>query len=185
MAQYYKGFWSLLGFLAAAPPITVAVIVPFISDSAPAYGFPPMGDIESLARLGLVVFAVLITFLVYYVRGGKRSLFGVALVSFLSLCVYLALYSHFVLRIDIPSQKTTVHVSVGYERTAFAKATFGSDSGEDMLRARGTDDEEIKKLWTYQSLTVARLALFVSYCGFILGLVAVFSLGVALTGSKD
>lgn len=69
-------------------------------------------------------------------------------------------------------------MSVGYDRTQFAKANFGSDSDEDMLRARGTDDEEIKKLWTYQSLAVARLALFISYCGFILGLVAVFSLGI-------
>jgi len=184
LTQYYQGFFSLLGVLAAAPPIIVAVIVPFLSDSAPAYGFPPMGDVADFARLGLVCLAFLVTFLVYFWQGGKGALVAAAIVSFMCLCVYVALYPKFVLRIDIPSQQTAVHVSVGYERTAFAKATFGSDSDEDMLRARGTDDEEIKKLWTYQSLTVARLALFVSYCGFILGLVAVFSIGIALTGSK-
>jgi len=48
-------------------------------------------------------------------------------------------------------------VSVGYDRTQFAKTNFAVESDEDMLRARSTGDEEIKKLWTYQSLTVVRL----------------------------
>jgi hypothetical protein len=156
----------------------VGVILPFLSDSAPAYGFPPLGDVGSLARWGLVCLAFLVTFLIYFWHGGKWPLVAAAFVSFVCLCVYVALYPHFVLRIDVPSQKTAIHVSVGYDRTQFAKANFGSDSDEDMLRGRGTEDEEIKKLWTYQSLAVARLALFVSYCGFILGLVAAFSLGM-------
>ena len=77
-----------------------------------------------------------------------------------------------------------MRVSIGYDRTPFAKANFSSDSDEDMVRARGFDDEEIKKLWTYPSLMVTRLALFGSYCGFILGLVATFSLGIVL-GQAD
>jgi hypothetical protein len=171
--------------LAAAPPILATVAAPFLPDSASAYGFPPMGDVGSFARLGLLCLAVLVTYLVYFWRGGKWFLVVAALVAFLSLCVYIALYPRFVLRVDIRSTKTSARVSVGYDRTPFARATFGSDSDEDMLRARGFDDEEIKKLWTYRSLVIARLALFASYCGFMLGLVAAFSLGIVLRLSEN
>jgi hypothetical protein len=143
-----------------------------------------MGDVSSFARLGLVCLAFLVTYLVYFWQGGRWPLVAAAAIAFLSLCSYIALYPQFVLRIDVPAQKTTVRVSVGYDRTPFARTTFGSASDEDMLRARGFDDEEIKKLWTYQSLTLARLALFASYCGFILGLVAVFSLGIVFDERK-
>ncbi len=178
LEQYYKAFWSLSGVLAAAPPLVTTVVLPFLPDRASVYGFPPMGDVGGFAGFGLVCLAVLVTYLVYFWRGGKWPLIVGALVAFLSLCVYIALYPHFVLRVDIPSLKTATRVSVGYDRTPFARANFSSDSDEEMLRARGFDDEEIKKLWTYHSLTVARLALFGSYCGFILGLVATFSLGI-------
>jgi hypothetical protein len=178
LEQYYKAFWSLSGLLAAAPPVVTTVVLPFLPDRASVYGFPPMGDVGGFAGLGLVCLAVLVTYLVYFWRGGKWPLVAAALIAFLSLCVYIALYPRFVLRVDIPSLKTATRVSVGYDRTPFARANFSSDSDEDMLRARGFDDEEIKKLWTYRSLIVARLALFASYCGFILGLVATFSLGI-------
>lgn len=179
LTQYYKAFLSVFGVLAAAPPIIVGLILPFVSDGTPVYGFPPLGDVASFARLGLVCLAFLVTFLIYFWQGGKWPLVAAFLVSFVCLCAYVAFYPQWVVRIDVPSQRAAIRVSVGYERTQFAKTNFASDSDEDMLRARGTDEEEIKKLWTYQSLTVARLALFVSYCGFLLGLVAVFSLGVA------
>jgi hypothetical protein len=178
LEQYYKAFWSLYGLLAAAPPLVTTVILPFLPDSASVYGFPPMGDVGGFARLALVCLAVLVTYVVYFWRGGKWPLVVAPLFAVLSLCVYIALYPRLVLRVDIPSLKSATRISVGYERTPFAEANFRSDSDEDMLRARGFDDEEIKKLWTYRSLTVARLALFGSYCGFILGLVATFSLGI-------
>jgi hypothetical protein len=180
LTQYYKAFWSLSGMLAAAPPLVAGIITPLLPDSTSGYVFPPMGDVGSFARLGLICLAVLVSYLVYFWRGGRWVLIVTGVVALLGVCTYLALYSRFVLRIDVPSQKTAMHVSVGYERSQFAMANFSADSDEDMVRARGFDDEEIKKLWTYRSLVVARLALFGSYCGFVLGLVATFSLGIVL-----
>jgi hypothetical protein len=151
LKQYYKAFWSLPGVLAAAPPIVAAIVMPLLPDSASVYGFPPLGDVGSFARLALLCLAVLLTYLVYFWRGGRWVLVVAAFVTFLSLCGYIALYPRFVLRVDVPSQKTAVRVSIGYDRTPFATANFSSDSDEDMLRARGFDDEEVKKLWTYWS----------------------------------
>ncbi len=176
--QYYKAFWSLSGLLAAAPPLVTTLILPNLPENVSLSGFPPLGNVGGFAAFGLVCLAVLVTYLIYFWRGSKWPLVVSALVAFLSLCLYIPLYGRLVLRIDIPSLKSSTRVSVGYDRTAFAKANFNSDSDEDMLRARGFDDEEIKKLWTFRSLSIARLGLFGSYSGFILGLVAAFSLGV-------
>lgn len=178
LTQYYKAFISLFGLAAAVPPVAAAVISPFLPDNASAFGFPPMGDVGNFARLALVCLAIVVTLLVYFWHGGKWLLVVAASVSFICMSVYVALYPFLVLRIDVPSSNTAIRVSVGYERSQFAKANFNSDSNEDMLRARGTTDEEVKKLWTFGSLTVSRLALLASYCGFILGLVAVFSLAI-------
>jgi hypothetical protein len=178
LKKYYRGFLSLLGLLAAVPPVVVGVVLPFLAGSKPAYGFPPLGEVETFARLGLLCLAFVVTFLVYFWRGGKWPLVAAAITSFACLCLYVALYPYFVLRIDVPSQGTVIHVSVGYDRSEFAKTTFTAESDEDMIRARGMSDEEIKKLWTPSSLITARLALFMSYSCIILGLVAVFSFGI-------
>ena len=62
---------------------------------------------------------------------------------------------------------------------SFATSNFGSATDEEMLRARGPDEEQIRMLWTPRSLIVARLALFVPYSLMIVALVAAFSFGVA------
>jgi len=67
---------------------------------------------------------------------------------------------------------------VGYERSSFAKSTFGEESDFDMLRARGFDEEQISQLWTKKSLLISRMSLYVSYLCFILALVGGFSLGI-------
>ena len=100
------------------------------------------------------------------------------MISFLALIGYLFPYKHFVRRIDAPANESALFVSVGYERTSFADHTFHSESDWDMLRARGTNEEEVTKLWTARSLDIARFCLIVSYCGFVLPLVLIFSLGV-------
>ena len=97
--------------------------------------------------------------------------------------VYIALFMRFVVRIDIPNHDA-IYVSVGYDRTAFATANFADNSDEDMLRARGTDDEEIKKLWTYWSIAAVRLGLFLSFCGCVVAWVSAFSLGILFDQSE-
>jgi hypothetical protein len=176
--NYYKSFVSISGAFAAATglgPLFSTVPTPALS-----YLFPPLGDVAVPARLGLVVLAATMTYLAFHSSGERnkvvmRGLFGI---SVLAACCYLIAYMQFVRKIDIPSANSTIHVSVGYSRTPFAERTFDGASDWDILRARGTSDEEIFKLWTEESVVVARLCLFASFCGFILPLVLIFSLGV-------
>jgi hypothetical protein len=71
-----------------------------------------------------------------------------------------------------------VQVSVGYERSDFAKANFAGDTDWELLRERGTGEEDIWRLWTTKSLLISRLSLYISYSLFIFSFVAAFSWGI-------
>lgn len=165
LKQYYT---SARGVATAA----AAVAVPFASkvvgpDSAP-YLFPPLGGMEGIARLGLVLLCLSVSIGVYFLvsahppKSPSNIIWATILVAIICLTAYLAAQQRFVRQIDVPSLKMSVHVSVGYQRTQFADQTFGTSSDWAMLQARGTDEEEIERLWTQKSVITARLALYLS-----------------------
>lgn len=179
LRKYYRQYVSISGILAAATGLG-----PLLSAWLPAvpsaYLFPPLGEATWPARLGLVILAGAVTFIAFFCHGvtGRRLMSFLFVVSFLGLCCYLISYNSFVRKIDIPSAKSEIYASVGYQRTPFAVKTFGDAGDWDLLRARGIDEEEISRLWTERSLCIARLCLFCSLALFVLPLVMVFSLGV-------
>ena len=134
------------------------------------------------ARFAVVILAAAATYIAFYGEPPSHrtfiKLFLLGVVAFIGLCCYLVFYLQFVRKVEAPAAASAIHVSIGYERTAFAEQTFASESDWEMLRARGTSEEEIWKLWTKRSIQIARFCLFGSYCLFILPLVLVFSLGV-------
>ena len=165
LTQYYKSARGLSTAIAA-------VFLPFASKivgkDAATYLFPPLGSMDGPARIGLVALCLGVSLGVYFlvvvnpVKSPARMIWSTLLVSAVCLLAYLVFYEAFIRRVEIPSRQTSVYVSVGYQRTEFAKQTFGSDSDEEILRARGTSEEEIRRLWTRQSLIIARLGLYFS-----------------------
>jgi hypothetical protein len=182
LRQYYLSFKSISGVMAG-----LLSAIPFLSKLAPdayaAYGFPPLGSLEGPARIGTFVFAWAATYFAFFARAGSpsgdRKRIAAAMVfAFVFLCLYFGLFLRFVRTIEIPAKNISVQVSVGYERTDFAKDNFGAASDWEILRARGTGEEEIWKLWTTKSLLVCRLSLYIAYSIVVLSLVAAFSWGV-------
>jgi hypothetical protein len=176
--DYYKNFVSISGALAAVTGLEP--LLSFLPFAAAGYVFPPLGDATGLARTGVLCLSMAMTYLAFYFpiarcRWIMVCLFGI---SGVALCCYLISYMQFVRKIEVPSAAATIQVSVGEERTPFAAQTFGAESDWDMLRARGTGEEEVWKLWTARSILHARLSLLGSFSGFILPLVLIFSLGV-------
>jgi len=181
LKQYYSSARGLATAAAAlALPFASKVTGPDIGSSV----FPPLGNMDAVARIALVAMCLALSLAVYFlaaVRPPKSPLIGIGVAFALTLvCAlgYLSAYQRFVRRIDVPSRQTSVYVSVGYHRTAFAERTFGPASDEDMLRARGTTDEEIARLWTSQSLIIARLALFLTCAMATLAVLFIFSFGL-------
>lgn len=184
--SYYKNFISIYGALAGA-----LGALPFLSKLLPGnwaqYVFPPLGGVEPYSRLATLILAGAVTLIVYTMntssfatckRGRSKSMWLVFAIGVIAVIVFFVLTQAFARSIDIPSVGKSVVVSVGYDRTEFARTTFKDKSDEQMLRARGTSEEEIWRLWTAKSIIVARSLLFISYLIFILSAVAFVSLGV-------
>lgn len=180
LIRYYKNFGSVSGALAIATGVGPLISALNLGGLSP-YLFPPLGETTVPSRLGIVMLAIATTYLAYYARvptAPFTRLFPLLALSMLFLCAYIVSFGHFVRKIDIPATNSSIFVTVGYERTASATKTFDSESDWDMLRARGTSDEELEKLWTEHSLDMSHLCLLLTYSGFVLPLVLVFSLGV-------
>ena len=184
LSSYYSNFKYARGIATA-----IGAILPVIPKIKPGtwteYLLAPLGSVDIIARVLLAVLCVAMTYLVYFLFQGqsqtarKRTLLLTLLViPFFCVCLYIVFCMSFVRNINIATLERSVYVSVGFKRTDFAKQTFASMTDEEMLRSRGFDDEEIRKLWTPLSLALARLALFVSWSVFALSLICGFSLGL-------
>ena len=183
LLQYYRSFISISGVIAGlltAFPLLSGLILP---ESYRAYCFPPLGNVEGPARIATVALALAATYFAFFARATlavrNRKRVAIALVfASVCICLYLALFLRFVRTIEIPSRDRSVQVSVGCERSDFAKANFVGESDWDLLRDRGTAEEEIWRLWTAKSLLISRLSLYITYLLVVLSLVTAFSWGV-------
>ena len=165
--------------------IVCGLLPPASNFILPGRIFPPLGNETAISQVFVVVFGLAVTYIIFLARSSSVSTIHQRIKLYLLLgiacfCIYLGAHMRFVRNIAVPSTNQTINVSVGYERTKFATETFGPASDWEMLRFRGTDDEEIMKLWTTKSVYIARLVLLGSYLGSLLSLIAFASLGVLL-----
>ncbi len=139
---------------------------------------------EGVARVGFVALCLAVSLSVYFLVSTKplsspaRVIWPALLIAIVGLASYLVAYQGFVRRIDIPSRDESVYVSIGYQRTQFANQAFSGATDYDILKARGTNEEEIERLWTLKSIIVARLALYFSSVVTSLALLFLFSFAV-------
>lgn len=185
---YYKHYLSIYGVLSV-----LIGSFPLLSKLLPGgwsgYLFPPLGDQSPLVRVATLILGALVTLVVYFSKdhlasinrnGRIWTLFATITLSLIGLVSFFILSQRFVRSIMIPSKSTEIIVSVGYERTEFAQKNFGAATDWELLRYRGLNEEEVQRLWTPQSIIIARLGLFVSYLVFLMSAVASSSLGVLL-----
>jgi hypothetical protein len=183
LRQYYLSFKSISGAIAGLFSAFPLLSRLFLPESYRAYCFPPLGSVEGPARIATVALGLATTYFAFFARAtlpsrNRRRVATGLVLAFICLCLYIGLFLRFVRNIDIPSRNTSVQVSVGYERSDFAKTNFAGDSDWELLRERGTSEEDIWRLWTTKSLLISRLSLYISYSLFIFSLVAAFSWGI-------
>lgn len=168
---------------------------PLLSDLFPEkvgrYLFPPLADIYRIIAvvLGIVVFASVYSFhdlkVAKSAKGRVKALGCGIAVGLLGVFFFFILQERFVRSVDIPSLGKTIAVSVGFERSDFAKANFSNWSDWKILHDYGHHEEDIWKSWTPRSIIVARLMLFVSYLLFLLFAIATLSLEVLFQALGD
>ena len=151
-------FLSARGLVTAVAAVTLPFASKIVSSDSSAYLFPPLGNVDGIARVGLVALCLGVSVGVYFLvavqppKSPSRIIWSALLLAAVCLLAYLSAYQRFVRRIDVPTREVSLYVSVGYQRTAFADQTFGSAPDWEMLRARGASEEEIARLWAEKSL---------------------------------
>jgi hypothetical protein len=176
--EYYASYKSLLGVLAGV--VTASPLLALIPFEIDKYVFPPLGDVELIARVITFAVVLLTTFVVYFYRTANivRAIFTAGILFIFFSACYAASFSLFVRTIPIPARDTSVSFSVGINRTEFAKKNFPDVSDEQMLRYRGLTEEEVRHCWTPASLLAARAILWLSCTLSLLFLVAALGLGI-------
>jgi hypothetical protein len=165
LKQYYT---SARGIVTAAAAVTIPFASKVVGSDSAAYLFPPLGGMDSAARIVLVLLCLSVSIGVYFLataqppKSESPVIWAMIAIAIAFSAAYLAASQRFVRRIEVPSRESSVTVSVGYQRTQFAEQTFGSASDWAMLQARGTNEEEIERLWTVKSVILSRLALYLS-----------------------
>jgi hypothetical protein len=151
---------GLLGGLGAALPI-----VSFFPNEA-AYCFPPVGDLTPVARVGCIAIVLIIICCGYIgvgaIRGLKVCIIVSAILAITAAVIYISFALQYVLKIQTPN--SFVLVSIGSKETDFARRTFtNGESAWDMVKMRGLSDDQIKKIWTPDSVRDNQLKLLFSY----------------------
>lgn len=147
--------------------------------------FPPLGQFELTAGCGVVAIGFLCTYLVFVCYRSHpyiSPLHGVSLL--LTVMALLAIYSGLNLRFVKPGTNGTL-VSIGYDRTDFARKNYDDKTDIEMLRDYGSRELEIEKLWTYKSLAIARGLLLLTYTTIIMSFIWFFCIGALQHASEQ
>lgn len=144
--------------------------------------YPPLGDFTKLAIFITFGAMLAIALLVFDLFKRAQRRYKVAVIfGFIFLILtglaYFAFYERYVIVVRLPRLDTSEAVSVGGERTQYANE-LGNMSDDDLLRYRGADEVEIRKLWTPRSLIKARILLWLSYTFLAVSIVFIVSVFV-------
>jgi hypothetical protein len=171
LKQYFRAFANLWGIAAGAPFVGPLLHLFFPNSSAVAeYLYPPLGDVEWIAVAATVGFLLATMFAVFTCcQSAQKTPKSVPVILMsgvaVGVCALIVLHVLYVRHIPVQSVNLEVPVSIGYERTDFARQWYPEPKWDDwqMLSDAGPREETIQKLWTPHSIWVVRVFLWLSY----------------------
>lgn len=179
---YLKAFKNTLRFLEY-----FAALFPFIGNFLLKQTSPVI--IPPIENHVLAIYALLIISLVFTLHFLKDLkilekqwvcpviMFVLFLLSFVAFLVYDCWSEKTIRTISIIPLKKNISVIVGLERSPFAKEHFANNTDEEMLKERGYTKEEIRRLWTPESIIRARCFVIGSYFLLLLFITMLFGIG--------
>jgi hypothetical protein len=144
------------------------VIAGLVPKKSP-YLAPPLGNLSDLVSPLAFLVVGIVAILPWFVRKRTVAIRIATASSLLAICVLIA-YSDTVaaqvIKLEGFNPHAVAYVSIGYERTQFAKDNYGSEPDMPMLKAFGHREEDIERLYTPDSIRFERLKLLYLYVGF-------------------
>lgn len=160
----------LLVYIAAVATAGAAVIaLPIkakVFHTGPSYLDPPLGPLDQFVVPFSVVVVAVCALLPWLLRLRSWAVIGAVTSGVLCLFSfggYVVCVSDYIVRIDAANK--TFLVSIGSQRTPWARTTFGDKSNLEMLKERGHAEEDIHLLWTDASILRARALTLGSFLG--------------------
>jgi hypothetical protein len=180
--RYIKGLGivrKLVAGLIFVPPL-LSLVVP---NSAPLREFiyPPLGNFQAPGLIATMGFLLLTIFWVF-VFGRSAQTIRTRVYVFLGIAFLvgvmgsIALYVPYVMRVDVAAVDQQVPVSIGFDRTDFARQKYPHNSDYEMLEKRGPWEPEIRNLWTSRSIAAVRIGLWFFYTLVLAAVLSVASL---------
>jgi hypothetical protein len=171
LRQYYRSFFRLRSVFVGIPflmPLLYFFESQFTKN--PGEFYPPLGDVQKPALLFTFVLLLLTPCLVFFCCSIETRISPIVCAllwggSVLSVCALILLYVNFVRIVPIKNLNLDVPVSIGYERTDLAREIYPYPKWNDltMLKDAGPQEEQIQDLWTYRSIVVVRIFLWLFY----------------------
>lgn len=162
--QTFRRYIATVGSVAAAL-VALPISAKMMHVDSP-YLNPPLGTLDSFVvpiavpLVGLFAALPWLFGLKHSARVGALLSAALCILSFVSYSVFV---SRYIVRVDAPG--AVLQVSVGTERTEWAKRNLDGDSDALALMTAGWSEVEIREIWTVHSIVVARLKLLISFAG--------------------
>lgn len=178
MDTFKKYFWPVVYFLFRF----LVSLTPWIGyELARRHDFipplwPPLGPFGMLAIAPATIAITLLGWIlpeVFETEAGQRKAFKACFILMLvAMVCYTILGFDLVKEVKFPGTPggpppAPVYLSVGFSRTAQAKAKFPHDSDGELIEDTGLEDKGMELGWTHGSVVAARFSLFFTYFLFL------------------
>ena len=162
LAEYKRNVRIVQGAIFTIP-ISVHLLRPHAH-----FMFPPLGDADGFVMPLILCVVGLFSIIPWVIKPHGRAAVNISVVGALIFCLWYA-YSveAYVVGVPIPALNRTIYVSVGSERSENANRFFPGKNNREMLIQRGPREEEVRWLFTDNSINRARFELTVSYLGLL------------------
>lgn len=129
--------------------------------------WPPIGDIELF--LGAITAALVLLFGLIPSKLRTKAIATRNMKIALALGFVLAIsYGVLLMSVVVPKETLhngTVHITIGFQRTVLAKTKFPNATSADLIEYGGLKEGDIEKMWTSESIFLAKALLYLSYLG--------------------
>jgi hypothetical protein len=129
--------------------------------------WPPIGDIE--LYLGALT-SVLVALLGFFPSKLRTKVVAIRNMRIaLALGFVLAIvYGFLLMGIVVPKETLhngKVYITIGFQRTNLANTKYPYATSSELLEYGGLSEGDIEKMWTPESILLAKLLLYISYLG--------------------
>lgn len=161
--EVFKYRWGLLQ--------TAILVIPLASEklTSSSVPFPPLGDDVRTWQVAATIVAGLFGVLAYIVRPRHRLrtlLVSMAPVVILALAAYFTYEVRSVVSIPLPTGEIRSVVK-GDQRQSGLPEPYASMRDQDLIKYAGLHDEDLKAIYTPESLLIAKGRLFAAYIVFM------------------